>query len=232
MHFERDGEVGASFKETENPKFGITLEAKNVDLQSMHERVEQGAVGEFFVEGDEIDEGEGVHVADGGEIVESESLRLGVEIGNGEARAVKFDDADPVEHESGKIGREKILVVLVQREGRGQEVDTLPAQISGEPVDGVRDLLRGDGGGGCGGSLGNPLFDGGIIFVERGGGLRGFAEHVTTAEVSEIVGGIAQAELVRGGVRGQQVELGPLQFRIKLKESGPLVGAVVRAHLG
>jgi len=61
--------------------------------------------------------------------------------------------------------------------------------------------------------------------------LRRFAEHVTTAEVGEVVGGITQAELVGGRVRGEQIELSALQFRIQLKKSGALVGAVVRAHL-
>jgi hypothetical protein len=103
-------------------------------------------------------------------------------------------------------------------------VVALVAQVSSQPLHGLRDLVVGwreVSAGRCEG-LRDLLFDGGIKGTERAGSLCGLAQDVAASEAGEIFSGIVKAELVRGAVGAEQFQLGVAKLRIHLQNGRPL----------
>jgi hypothetical protein len=141
--FERHIEMGFRLHEALDEELGVALEAEDFKLDGVHQGVEQATLGERLVEDHDVDKGQGVHVGDFGEIVESESAGLGIESRWGEALAVEFDDADLVERRRRKIGPHASLVLVAERAGGGEMLLALLAQVGGNILDGLCDLGRG-----------------------------------------------------------------------------------------
>ena len=141
--FEGHGEMRFRLHETLHEELGVALEAEDFKLEDVHQGVEQGTFGELFVEDDDIEKGEGLHVGDFGEIVESKGAGLGVERRRGNALAVEFDDADLVEQRWRKIGPHASLVLVAERLGCGEIALSLLQQVGGDIVDSLGKLGAG-----------------------------------------------------------------------------------------
>jgi hypothetical protein len=125
VNFEGHAEVGFGFDETSHPQLGITLEAEHLNLDNVHERVEERPFGDLLVEDDHIEKSQGVHVADLGRFV-AEGARLVEEIGVSDTGTLEFEDADLAEKFEGKIGPHASLVLAAERSGGREVVIALP----------------------------------------------------------------------------------------------------------
>src|ERR1700730_4782338 len=87
MGFERNREVRFRLHEALYEELGVALQAEDLKLDRMHQGMEQRAFRDRLVEDQNVDERQGIHVGDLGEVVESESAGLGIEGGHGQASA-------------------------------------------------------------------------------------------------------------------------------------------------
>jgi len=231
VSFERHGEMGLRLYEALYEEFGITLEAEDLKLDGVHQGVEQGTFGERLVENQDVEEGQGVHVGDLGEIVESEGAGLGIEGRRGNTPAVEFDDADLVEHRGRKIGPHAGLVLVAKRLGGGNIVLSLLAQVGGDILDSLGNLGAGQLKVGIGRGLRNLFLNGRVKLVQGTGGLGGLAQNVASSEAGEIIGGVVKAKLVCGAMGAEQLQLSVLDLGIHLHNGEAIIGILVRIHL-
>lgn len=143
MGFEGYGEMRFRLHKTLYEELGVTLQAEDFKLEDVHQGVEQGTFSELFVEDDDIEKGEGLHVGDFGKIVESEGAGLSVERRLGNALAVEFDNANLIEQSGRKIGPHSSLVLVAERLGSGEIKLSLFQQVGGDIVDSLGKLDAG-----------------------------------------------------------------------------------------
>ena len=207
MHFERDREVGSALDEAVNPELAITLEAKDLNLDGVDESVKQGALADVLVEDEDVDKCQRVHMGDLRRI-KAKGTGLGKECGHFDARALQFDDADPVEKHAGKIRPNQRSQMRAEfRRGRGVTL-LLGAQIRRKPFDALGDLFRSRLKGGGGRLYRRDIpFERRVKLVESAGGLGGLAKDIAPAKSGEIVSGVVKTKLVDGSMRAYQFKV-------------------------
>ena len=89
MHFQRHGEVRSGLDKAMDPQLSVTFEAKQLNLDGVHETVKEGAFTDALVKDEHVEKRQRVHVSDRGWF-KTESSHLGKEIGGLDARAMEF----------------------------------------------------------------------------------------------------------------------------------------------
>jgi len=171
MDFQRDSEVGPRLEEALHPKVHIALQSEDFHLDGVHQGVDQGTFRQPLVKGDDVDEGDGVHVGDGGRF-ETEFPHLLEKRGYPHPGSAEFNDANAIEQSRGEVRRHSGLTLLGQRACHRGVVLALLAKIICDPFDRLRDVLRaGLTGGRTVIVFSNLAFENGIEVAESGSSL-------------------------------------------------------------
>src|SRR5258706_13290505 len=87
--------------EAVHEEIGVTFESQNFKLNRMDECVKQAALANFRVEDHNVEEGQGVHVRDLGQVDETQGPIFVVERRIGDALSVECDDLHAIEQSGG-----------------------------------------------------------------------------------------------------------------------------------
>lgn len=229
MHFNGNGKVGAGFEKTVHPKFGVALQAEEINLHGVHESVDKSSLRQSLVEGDDIDECKRVHVRDLGWF-ETERSHLGKKRWHLNRGSAKFDDAEAIEQCSGEMRPHAGLAQVAERRGERGIARALFAEITGKPFDGFGNLLG--GGLRCGSLLGlrNLVFYIGIEVAENSCGLGGLMQDVATAKAGQVVGRVVKAKLMNCVLGTEQLELSFLELGVHLQNRDLMLWILIRGH--
>ena len=115
MRFERHREVGFGLQKASYKQLGVPVEAENLKLNGVHERVEKSPFGQSFVEDHDVDECKGFHVGDFGKVVKALGSSVGIEVGSGDPLPLEFDDANVVEERGREVGPHAGFVLVAKR---------------------------------------------------------------------------------------------------------------------
>ena len=85
MSLKRHREMEFGIHEAAHEKIGVAFESQNFKLHEMHQAVKQAALGNFLVEDHNVEEGQGVHVCDLGQVDETQGPIFVVERRIGDA---------------------------------------------------------------------------------------------------------------------------------------------------
>src|SRR5579863_8494402 len=105
--------MSSGFDEALDPEFRVTPQSENLDLYGVHQRVEQGAIRDFLIEGNDIEERDRIHVRDLGWL-KAKSASLGKELGNGNPCAAQLDETDLIEQCRRKIRPHPTLLLSLE----------------------------------------------------------------------------------------------------------------------
>jgi len=232
VYFERHGEMRARPDEAFDPKFSIALYTEKLNLNGMDKSMEQRALGQSLVEGDDVDEGDGIHVGEFRRI-ETEGTNVSEEFRSRYAGAFQFDGPNEVEKFVRKVRPHQGLHLASERKCDGEIVIALLLEIGCEPIGGLSDFLQSWlVGRFVFFSSRNLLFDGGVKLVQGGRGLCGLAEDIAAAKAGEIVGRIVEAKLMNGAGGTEQLHLSVLKLGIHLQDRNAFFGILIRIHSG
>src|SRR5258708_21226204 len=124
------------FNEAAHEEIGVALKSEKVKLDGVHQAVKQSALGNPFVEDDDVKKSEGVHMSDIGEIRETQGSGFFVKGRIGNTGSVEFDDFHALEQSRRKIGPHERFVVPRERRGGREVAFALLAEEGRNQIDG------------------------------------------------------------------------------------------------
>src|SRR2546427_1459903 len=93
MRFQRNADVGARSQEAANKQFGVSLQAQNVELDGMNERMKQGSSGNVAVKDHYILKSQRSHVREFGQA--GKALLPGLRVKGRVRYAAAFQSDEP-----------------------------------------------------------------------------------------------------------------------------------------